>query len=112
MAKPLFKNYNYSFDKNEAKILINFCNQALKLVQGDPKYALDVKAFNSMIEKLSTDPSNVKLTKEEKAKLVLLLKENVKQYDVQIKKSWFFKRWLLKTMLIQYNNIINKHFSD
>ncbi|MFH0733545.1 MAG: hypothetical protein V1773_03115 [bacterium] len=112
MAKPLFKNYTYSFDKNETKLLINFCNQAVKQMQTDQRFVLDIKSFNSIVDKLQTDSSNVKLTKDEQKRLVGQLKENKKYIESQMAKSWFFKRWLLKTLLVQYNNIISSHFSD
>ncbi len=112
MAKQLFKNYTYSFDKNESKLLLNFCNQAVKQMQTDQRFVLDIKSFNSIIEKLHADPNNVKLTKDEQKRLVGQLKENIKYIEAQMSKSWFLKRWLLKTLLIQYKNIISSHFSD
>jgi len=63
--KKLFQNYSYEFVKNEAKIITSFCNQAIEQMEGDKNFFGDVKAFNSIIEKLSQDPSNVKLTKDE-----------------------------------------------
>ena len=38
MKKNLFKNYSYEFDKNEKKVLVTFCKQALKQLQGDSKF--------------------------------------------------------------------------
>lgn len=111
MAKPLFKNYSYEFDKNERKILLNFCKQALKQISADPKFATELRAFNSLSEKLNTE-GTVKLTKEEKIKLVLQLKENLKHLQTNMKKGWFLKRWLFKSMYVQYNNLYLKYFED
>lgn len=111
MAKPLFKNYSFEFDKNEKKILLNFCKQALKQVTGDPKFANEQRVFNSLSDKLSAD-GIVKLTKDEKTKLTLQLKENLKHLQVHMKKGFFIKRWLFKSMYNQYNNLYVKHFED
>jgi hypothetical protein len=111
MAKSLFKNYSYEFDKNEKKILQNFCKQALKQITGDPKFSLELKTFNSLSEKLKAE-GIVKLTKDEKTKLVLQLKENLKHLNTNMKKGWFLKRWLYKSMYTQYNNLYTKHFED
>jgi hypothetical protein len=111
MAKPLFKNYSYEFDKNEKKILLNFCKQALKQITGDPKFSMELRTFNSLLEKLNAD-GVVKLTKDEKTKLVLQLKENLKHLQANMKKGWFIKRWLYKSMYTQYNNLYLKHFED
>jgi hypothetical protein len=111
MAKPLFKNYSFEFDKNEKKILRNFARQALKQIEGDPKFVAEIRTFNSLSEKLAAD-GVVKLTKEEKTKLALQLKENVKHLQTNMKKGWFIKRWLFKSMYVQYNNLYLKYFED
>ena len=49
--KKLFANYNFEFDKNEKKLLTNFCKQALKQVSGDNRFFAEEKAFNSIIRK-------------------------------------------------------------
>ena len=49
--KKLFTNYNFEFDKNEKKLLTNFCKQALKQVSGDSRFFAEEKVFNSIIEK-------------------------------------------------------------
>lgn len=110
--KPLFKNYNYSFDKNETKILINFCKQAINQLSGDSKYFSEIKAYTSIMEKINSDSSNVKLTKDEVRRLALQLKENVKFIKEKAQKSWFIKKWLYNSLSNQYSFLINKHFTD
>jgi hypothetical protein len=110
MAKPLFKNYYYEFDKNETKILLTICNQTIKQMQTDPKYAVELKYYQSIAEKLNTNPSNVKLTKAELDRLTTTLKANIEYLEKQMKKSWFFKRWLYKPLIINYKLLLSKHF--
>jgi hypothetical protein len=112
MAKSLFKNYNFNFDKNESKIIITFCNQAIKQMIADTRFAKDVSSFESIISKIENDSSNVKLTKDEKVRLVHQLQENIKFLKTKIDKAWFFNRWLYKSMFNQYNNILNNQFRD
>lgn len=111
MAKPLFKNYSYEFDKNERKMLLNFCKQALKQIESDPKLNAELRTFTSLAEKLNT-AGTIKLTKDEKTKLVLQLKENMKHLQTNMKKGFFIKRWLFKSMYTQYNGLYQKHFED
>jgi len=108
--KKLFTNYNFEFDKNEKKILKTFCNQNLKQIQGDNKYFNEAKVFNSIVNKLNQDSETIKLTKEERTKLKYQLEENVKFLDKKVKKSWFLKKWLYRSMLAQYENILENHF--
>lgn len=108
----LFKNYNFSFDKNEAKLITNFCKQALSQFQTDSKFYLETKLFSSIIEKITDNSSNVKLTKEEVKRLSFQINENIKYLEQQMKKSWFFKRWLYKSLSTQYKSLIVKHFND
>ena len=49
MAKSLFKNYNYSFDANEIKLLTNFCNQAVKQMESDKRFAGAQQSFLTII---------------------------------------------------------------
>lgn len=112
MAKPLFKNYTYTFDKNEKKILLNFCKTLLKQMTADEKFFADIRSFNSIVDKLNSNDAEIKLTKEEKTKLVFRLKENVDHMEKQIKQSGFLKRWLYKSVFTQYNNLLNNYFSD
>ncbi len=107
-----FKNYTYSFDKNEKKIITTFSKQVINQMQGDERFFRDIKTFESIIEKLNSGADPIKLTKEEKTKLVLQLKENVKHIGKQMKSAWFIKKWLLKSMNNQYNNLLNQHFND
>lgn len=112
MKKKLFKNYNYSFDKNEKKILSTFCKQVVGQMNGDERFYGEVKTFNSIIDKLNSGAEEIKFTKEEKTKLVLQLKENVKHIEKTMEKSWFIKKWLYRSMLNQYTNILTIHFEE
>lgn len=111
MAKKLFKDYKYEFDSNERKILSTFCKQALSQMTGDEKFYREVRVFQSLLEKLNSGEDVIKLTKEEATKLSLHLRENVKNMEEQIKKSWFIKKWLLKSMYKQYKSILANHFT-
>ncbi|GAB4138409.1 MAG: hypothetical protein Fur0015_09790 [Ignavibacteriales bacterium] len=110
--KTLFKNYNYSFDKNDAKIISTFCKQAIKQMSTDERFMPDIKAYQSIISKIDEDFSNVKLTKDEKFRLLKQLQENVKHYQKEISKAWFIKKWLYKSMLKQYDLILTKYFEE
>jgi hypothetical protein len=110
--KKLFTNYNFEFDKNEKKLLTTFCKQTLKQIEGDNKFFAEAKAFNSIIDKLSSNAETIKFTKDERTRLLHQLNENIKFLKNQVKKSWFLKKWLYKSMLNQYENIFNVHFKD
>lgn len=110
--KKLFTNYNFEFNKNEKKILKTFCNQTLKQIQGDNKYFSEIKTFNSLLDKLNSNEDTIKLTKEERTKLKYQLEENVKHLNKVMSKSWFLKKWLYKSMLSQYDLILDNHFRD
>ncbi len=112
MAKPLFKNYFYEFDKNEAKVLITICNQTIKQMQSDPKYVGELKFYQSMSEKISSNSTNVKLTKAELDRITNALKANIEHLEKQIKNSWFFKRWILKPLVLNYKLLLSKHFEN
>ena len=112
MAKSLFKNYNYSFDKNERKLLINFCKSVLKQMTSDERFYSDIRSFNSIVDKLNETSDEVKFTKEEKTKLVFRLKENADHLKKQLKNSWFIKRWLYKSVYLQYENLLENHFNN
>ncbi len=112
MVKKLFKNYKFTFDKNEKKIITNFCTKAISQMQGNENFARDIRAFESIIEKLSEGNDEVKFTKDEKIRLVHQLRENTKFIKQKMDKSFILIRWLYKTMYNQYNNLLNKHFSD
>jgi hypothetical protein len=110
--KKLFTNYNFEFDKNEKKLLTTFCKQTLKQIEGDNKFFAEARAFNSIIDKLNSSAETIKFTKDERTRLLRQLEENIKFLKNQVKKSWFLKKWLYKSMLNQYENILNIHFKD
>ncbi len=110
--KKLFTNYNFEFDKNEKKLIINFSKQVLKQVAGDSKFFAEEKAFNSIIEKLNQSDDVIKLTKDEKTRLTNQLKQNSDFMKKNMKKSWFLKKWLYKSLYNQYDNLLEKHFKD
>lgn len=112
MAKKLFKSYNYEFDSNEKKVLSTFCKQALSQTSGDEKMYREVRVFESLVNKLNSGEDQLKLTKEEATKLSLHLKENLKNMEKQLESSWFIKKWLLKSMVKQYRNILQNHFEN
>jgi len=108
--KKLFQNYNYEFTKNEKKLLSSFCKQSLKQMKGDSQYFAETKAFNSIINKLETDNETIKFTKVEKTKLTFQLKQNVDYLKKQMDKSWFIKKWMMKSLFKQYSDILDTHF--
>jgi S-adenosylmethionine:tRNA-ribosyltransferase-isomerase (queuine synthetase) len=110
--KKLFTNYNFDFSSNEIKLLTTFCKQTLKQTEGDNKYFAESKAFASILNKLQTSEEIVKLTKDEKTRLVHQLKQNTDFLESKMKKSWFFKKWLYKSLYNQYQGIIDNHFKD
>lgn len=110
--KKLFKNYTYEFDKNERKILSQFCKQAVSQMQTDDRFANDVTAFNSILDKLNSGEEQIKLTKGEKTRLTMQLRENVKHIEKEMNKSWFIKKWLYRSMFNQYVTILQTHFED
>ncbi len=110
--KKLFKNYNYEFDKNEKKILTNFCKQSLKQLEGDERFFSDVRIFRSITEKINSNSESIKFTKDEKTRLIHHLKHNIDFLQKTIAKSWFIKKWLYKTVLTQYKSLIANHFND
>ena len=107
MKKKLFQNYEYEFDKNEAKILSSFAKQAIKQIQTDDRLVREVNLFNSVVGKLNSDPSKVKFTKEEKTKLLFQLNENVKHLQKKTDNAWFLTKWFYKNMLNQYKSIVS-----
>ena len=108
--KKLFTNYNFEFSKDEKKLLTTFCKQTLKQVEGDNRYFAEAKSFNSLLKKLSGSEDAIKLTKEELTKLKFQLEYNVKYLNDQISKSWFIKKWMYRSMVSQYENILETHF--
>ena len=108
--KKLFTNYNFEFNNNEKKLLSSFCKQALKQIGSDDKYFGEVKAFNSILEKLNENAETVKLTKDEKIRLTNNIKQNIDYLKKQMDKSWFLKKWLMKSLNKQYSDIYENHF--
>ena len=108
--KKLFTNYNFDFDKNERKLISSFCKQALRQLGDDSQHYGEIKAFNSVIEKLNTDSETVKLTKDEKIRLSNNLKQNMDYIKKQMDKSWFLKKWLMKSLYNQYSSLYQNHF--
>ena len=107
-----FRNYTFEFDKNEKKLLTNFSKQALKQMSGDSKFFAEEKAFNSIIEKLNQGNDVVKFTKDEKIRLTHQLKQNSEFMKKEMKKSWFLKKWIYKSLFKQYDSLIEKYFKD
>ena len=107
--KKLFTNYNFEFNKNEKKLITTFCKQVLKQLDSEQHFG-EIKAFNSIIEKLNGDADSVKLTKDEKIRFSNNLKQNIDYIKKQMDKSWFFKKWLMKSLFKQYSNLYENHF--
>jgi hypothetical protein len=110
--KPLFKNYDFEFSSNEKKLLVTFCKQSLKQIEGDNRFFAETKAFNSMLGKLQSGEESLRLTKDEKNKLEVLLKQNIKYLKEQAAKSWFLKKWMFKSLYTQYENLVENHFKE
>lgn len=110
--KKLFTNYNFEFEKNEKKLLTNFCKQALKQLSGDSRFFAEEKAFNSIIEKLNQNDGVIKFTKDERTRLKHQLKQNSDFMKKKMEKSWFIKKWIYKSLFKQYDSLLEKHFKD
>jgi len=59
---------------------------------------------------LNSDTEVVKLTKDEKIRLTNNIKQNIDYLKKQMGKSWFLKKWLLKSLNKQYVDIYENHF--
>ena len=68
MKKNLFQNYNFEFDKNETKLISNFCKQAIQQLEANENSQRDVQAFKSIREKLNSNAETIKFTKDEKTR--------------------------------------------
>lgn len=112
MSKKLFSNYNFQFDNNEKKLIINFCKQVLKQTQGSSKFYAEERAFNSIITKLNEGSEEIRLTKDEKTRLTHQLQQNIDHLKKNMDKSWFIKKWLYKSMYNQYTSLMQNHFKD
>jgi arginyl-tRNA synthetase len=112
MAKKLFKNYTFTFDANEKKVLTTFCKQALKQMVGNPELAKQAAIFESILSKLESGEEEIKLTKTEKNVLVASIKENVKFLKSKLDSSSFFTKWFYKSVYKQYVNLLANHFEE
>jgi septal ring factor EnvC (AmiA/AmiB activator) len=110
--KKLFTNYNFEFNKNEKKLISAFCKQTLKQVEGDNRFFAEEKAFKSILEKLNAGSESIKLTKDERTRLVHQLEQNIKYLEKEKSKAWFLKKWLYNSMLRQYRSIYEEHFRN
>jgi hypothetical protein len=110
--KKLFANYNFEFSGNEKKLLSTFCKQTLKQTEGDNKFFVENKAFSSILTKLQSDDDVIRLTKDEKTRFVHQLKQNIEFLEKKMKKSWFIKKWIYKSLHKQYEIMLEKHFPD
>ena len=108
--KKLFQNYNYEFSKNEMKLISSFCKQSLKQREGDRQYFAETKAFNSILNKLESNNETIKFTKDEKTRVTFQLKQNVDYIKKEMDKSWFIKKWMMKSLLKQYSDLLDTHF--
>jgi hypothetical protein len=108
--KKLFQNYNYEFNKNEKKLLSSFCKQSIKQMEGNNQFFAELKAFNSILDKLSSAEESIKFTKDEKTKLTFQLKQNIKYIEKEIENSWFLKKWMMRSLLKQYDSLLETHF--
>ena len=110
--KKLFTNYNFEFNKNEIRLLTSFCKQTLKQTENDNRFFSETKALNSVLSKLNSGEGTIKLTKDERTRLVHQLKNNTDYLNKKIKKSWFFNKWLYKSLYNQYEDLLETHFKD
>ena len=108
--KKLFTNYNFTLDKNDKRLLTSFCKQVIKQLDGEEKFFMEVRAFNSILDKLNGNSEVIKLTKDERTRLVNQLEENVKYLKKKLDKSWIFKKWIYKSLYNQYETVLEKHF--
>ena len=74
------------------------------------KFFGEVKAFNSILEKLNGNEASIKFTKDEKIRLTNNIKQNIDYLKKQMNKSWFLKKWLMKSLYKQYADIYENHF--
>lgn len=110
MAKQLFRNYNFDFDKNERKMIATFAKQVIKQTEGNNKYYQENKAFNSILLKVNENGETVKLTKDEFYKLKNQLEINVKHLEKKMDKSWFFMKWVYKSLYSNYRSMLKNYF--
>ena len=58
------------------------------------------------------NPAGVDMDVTERTKLKFQLEQNVKYLKGQLKKSWFIKKWMYKSMLTQYSDILENYFRN
>jgi hypothetical protein len=110
--KKLFTNYNFEFNKNEIRLLTTVCKQTLKQTENDNRFFSEAKAFNSILNKLSSGEDIIKLTKDERTRLLHQLKNNADYLNKKLNKSWFLQKWFYKSLYIQYEGLLENHFKD
>ena len=110
--KKLFQNYNFEFNSSEKKILSTFLKQILKQLGDNKDYYPYITAFKSVLEKLNSGDESIRLTKDEKSKVKDQLENSLKLYKKEIQKSWFLKKWLYRSMITQYEAILENHFKN
>jgi hypothetical protein len=108
--KKLFTNYNFEFDKSEKRLISTFLKQSLKQIEGDNKFFAEAKSFSSILDKINSNEDPVKLTKDERTRLKYQIENNLKFLQKRMSKAWFIKKWLYKSMLIQYDKLLENHF--
>ncbi|MDP4115427.1 MAG: hypothetical protein Q8903_04795 [Bacteroidota bacterium] len=110
--KKLFQNYNFEFNSSEKKILGTFLKQVLKQLGDNKDYYPYTTAYKSVLEKINSGDETIRLTKDEKGKVKEQLENSLKLYKKEIKKAWFFKRWLYRSMITQYEALVENHFKN
>jgi hypothetical protein len=79
-------------------------------MESDRQYFAETKAFNSILNKLESDNETIKFTKDEKTRLTFQLKQNVDYIKKEMDKSWFIKKWMMKSLFKQYSDLLDTHF--
>jgi hypothetical protein len=79
-------------------------------MEGNNQFFAELKAFNSILDKLSSGEESIKFTKDEKTKLTFQLKQNIKYIEKEIENSWFLKKWMMRSLLKQYDSLLETHF--
>jgi hypothetical protein len=79
-------------------------------MEGNKQFFAELKAFNSLLGKLASGDESIKLTKDEKTKLTFQLKQNIDYIKKQMINSWFIKKWMMKSLYKQYDNLLENHF--
>jgi hypothetical protein len=79
-------------------------------MEGDRQYFAETKAFNSILNKLESDNETIKFTKDEKTRLTFQLKQNIDYIKKEMDKSWFIKKWMMKSLFKQYSDLLDTHF--